>query len=185
MPLEPVDIPFVDLDFEAAGRTCVERLIGAGHEHIALLASPPGTFEKKLGYARRFWHGVASTLEAEGLGFHGLPVEPTMEGTQEALDALLAEEPAVTGLIVQTEAVADLLIRVLQQRGKSIPDDFSIVGVAWREAVRHLVPPLTFVNFPSLEIGRTAIELLAKKGPGILLPAVLVEGATLGPARKT
>jgi len=185
MPLEPVDIPFVDLDFEAAGRACVERLIGAGHEHIALLASPPGTFEKKLGYARRFWHGVAGTLEAVGLGFHGLPVEPTMEGTQEALDALLAEEPAVTGLIVQTEAVADLLIRVLQQRGKSIPDDFSIVGVAWREAVRHLVPPLAFVNFPSLEIGRIAIELLAKKGPGTLLPAVFVEGATLGPARKT
>jgi DNA-binding LacI/PurR family transcriptional regulator len=108
-----------------------------------------------------------------------------MEGTEKVLDALLAEEPAVTGLIVQTEAVVDLLIRVLQQRGKSIPDDFSIVGVAWGEAVRHLVPPLTFVNFPSLEIGRAAIELLANKGPGTLLPAVFVEGATLGPARKT
>ena len=51
MPLEPVNIPFVDLDFEAAGRACVQRLVGPGHQHIGLLASPPGTFEKKLGYA--------------------------------------------------------------------------------------------------------------------------------------
>ena len=50
-PLEPVNIPFVDLDFEAAGRACVQRLVERGHQHIGLLASPPGTFEKKLGYA--------------------------------------------------------------------------------------------------------------------------------------
>ena len=55
-----------------------------------------------------------------------------MEGTQRALEALLAEEPALTGLIVQTEAVIDLLVQVLQQRGKSVPDDVSLVGVSWR-----------------------------------------------------
>jgi DNA-binding LacI/PurR family transcriptional regulator len=185
MPLEPVSIPFVDLDFEAAARCCVERLAGAGHKHVALFASPPGTFEKKLGYARRFWHGVAGALEKAGLRFYGLPVEPTMDGAQRALDELLAEEPALSGFIVQTEAVADLLLRVLQQRGKLVPDDFSIVGVAWGEAVKHLEPPLTYVNFPSVEIGRIAIELLAKKAPGALLPAILVEGATVASPRKT
>ena len=184
MPLEPVNIPFVDLDFEAAGRVCVERLIGAGHEHIALLASPPGTFEKKLGYARRFWHGVAGTLEAAGLGFHGLPVEPTMEGTQKALDALLAEEPAVTGLIVQTEAVADLLMRS-SSKGASPYLTTSPLSVSPGERLsEHLVPPLTFVNFASVEIGRTAIELLAKKGPE-LVAAVFVKGATVGPKNMT
>ena len=185
MPLEPVNIPFVDLDFEAAGRACVERLVGTGHQHVALLASPPGTFEKKLGYARRFWQAVAAALDEAGLRFHGLPVEPTVEGTQRALEALLAEEPALTGLIVQTEAVADLLVRILQQKGKSVPDDFSLIGVAWGEAVKHFVPPLTYVNFPSVEAGRKAIELLAKEGPGSLFPAVVVEGATVAPPPRT
>jgi DNA-binding LacI/PurR family transcriptional regulator len=185
MPLEPVSIPFVDLDFEASGRACVERLVGCGHRHIALLASPPGTFEKKLGYARRFWQAVATAVDEAGLRFHGLPVEPTMEGTQRALEALLAEEPALTGLIVQTEAVADLLIRVLQQKGKSVPGDFSLIGVAWQEAVKYFVPPLTYVNFPSVEVGRNAIDLLANAGPGSLFPAVVVEGATVAPPQRT
>jgi DNA-binding LacI/PurR family transcriptional regulator len=185
MPLEPVNIPFVDLDFEAAGRACVQRLVACGHQHIALLASPAGTFEKKLGYAQRFWQAVAAALDETGLRFHGLPVEPTVEGTQRALEALMAEEPALTGFIVQTEAVADLLVRILQQKGKSVPDDFSLIGVAWRDAVKHLVPPLTYVNFPSVEVGRKAIELLAKEGPGILFPALVLEGATVAPPPRT
>jgi DNA-binding LacI/PurR family transcriptional regulator len=184
MPLGPVSIPFVDLDFEAAARSCVERLVTSGHRNIALLASPPGTFEKKLGYARRFWQAVAAATDEAGLAFHGLPVEPTMEGTQRALEGLLAEEPSLTGLIVQTEAVADLLLRIIQHGGKSVPEDFSLVGVAWRESVRHLVPALTYVDFPSVEIGRRAIDLLAQGGPGSLLPPVLVEGATVAPARR-
>ena len=97
----------------------------------------------------------------------------------------MAEEPALTGFIVQTEAVADLLVRILQQKGKSVPDDFSLIGVAWQEAVKHFVPPLTYVNFPSVEVGRKAIELLANEGPGSLFPAVVVEGATVAPPRRT
>lgn len=181
MPLDPVGIPFVDLDFEAAARTCVQRLVESGHRHIGLFASPSGTFEKKLGYARRFWQGAAAAASEAGIAFHGSPVEPTMEGTQSALASLLAKEPSLTGLIVQTEAVADLLLRSLQQSGRSVPEDFSLVGVAWREAVKHLVPALTYIDFPSVEIGRRAIDLLAKEGPGSLLAPVLVEGATVGP----
>ncbi len=73
MPLEPTDVPFVDFDFEGAGRLCVEYLVGFGHRHIGLLASPPGTFEKGLGYAHRLWRSVESTLNKAGLPFHGLP----------------------------------------------------------------------------------------------------------------
>ena len=184
MPLEAVNIPYVDLDFEAAGRACVQRLVASGHQNVALLASPPGTFEKKLGYAQRFWQAVATALDEAGLRFHGLPVEPTMEGTHRALEVLMTEEPALTGLIVQTEAVADLLLRILQQERTSVPADLSLIGIAWGEAVKHLVPPFTYVNFPSVEAGRKAIDLLANGGPGTLFPAVLIEGATVAPARR-
>ena len=48
-----------------------------------------------------------------------------------------------------------------------------------------VVPPLTYVNVPALEMGRTAIELLAGEGPARLLPAVLVAGGTVAPPPKT
>jgi DNA-binding LacI/PurR family transcriptional regulator len=184
MPLEPVDIPFVDLDFEAAGRVCVERLIGAGHDHIALLASPPGTFEKRLGHTRRFWHGVAGTLETAGLGSTVCQSSPAWKARKRHLTpywlrnrhspASLSKPKLWTTCSYGSsskEASPYLTTSPLSlspgERLSGTPD-----------------PPLTFVNFPSLKMGRTAIELLAKKGLGTLLPAVFVEGATLGPAPK-
>jgi DNA-binding LacI/PurR family transcriptional regulator len=185
MPLEPVSIPFVDFDFEAAGRLCVDHLVGLGHRHIGLLASPPGTFEKNLGYAHRLWRGVASCVEEAGLVFHGLPVEPTMEGAYRALETLFGEQPAISGLIVHSEAMIDRLMQALHQRGKHVPADVSVIAIAWGELITHIVPLLTYVNVPAVEMGRTAFELLAEQGPGILLPAALVAGSTVGPPPTT
>jgi DNA-binding LacI/PurR family transcriptional regulator len=181
MPSEPATVPFVDFDFQQAGRLCVEHLVGLGHRQIGLLASPPGTFENNLGYAQRLWHGVADSLADAGLSFHGLPMEPTMEGAQRAVDTLLAEEPALTGLIVHSEGTIDMLMQVLQRRGRAVPGDISVIAIAWGELTKHVVPPLTYVNVPAVEMGRTAIELLAEQGSSKLLSATLVAGGTVAP----
>ena len=118
MPVEPTEVPFVDFDFAGAGRLCVEHLVGLGHRHIGLLASPPGTFEKALSYAHRLWRSVESTLNEAGLPFLGLPLETSTEGTQAALDALFEAEPALSALIVNGEGMIDLLMPELQRRGK-------------------------------------------------------------------
>ncbi len=185
MPSEPVTVPFVDFDFQQAGKICVEHLVGLGHSNIGLLASPPGTFQNRLGYAQRLWRGVADSLADAGLPFHGLPVEQTMEGVERALDTLFEEGPALTGLIVHSEGIIDLLMQVLQQRGKVVPDDVSVIAIAWGEATKRVVPPLTYVNVPALEMGSTAIELLAEQASGTLLPAVLVPGSSVGPPPAT
>lgn len=185
MPSEPGKIPYVDFDFEGAGRLCVQYLVGLGHSHIGLLASPPGTFEKKLGYANRLWRGVAGGLQEAGLAFHGLPMEPNMEGAQRALDTLFEEEPALGALIVFSEGMVDLLMQVLQQRGRSVPADISVVAVGWGELTKHVVPALTYVNIPAVELGRNAVELLAGQGPATLLPAHMVVGGTVAPPPAT
>ena len=185
MPSEPGNVPFVDFDFEGAGLLCVQHLVGLGHSHIGLLASPPGTFEKKLGYANRLWRGVAGGLQEAGLAFHGLPMEPNMEGVQGALDTLFEEEPALGALVVFSEGMIDLLMQALQQRGKAVPADVSVIAVGWGELTKHVVPPLTYVNIPAVEMGRTAIEVLAEEGPGTLLPASVVAGGTVGPPPAT
>jgi len=71
----------------------------------------------------------------------------------------------------------------LQQRGKDVPADMSVVVIGWSELTKHIVPPLTHVNVPALEMARTAIELLARGGAPKLLPATLVAGGTVAPNR--
>jgi DNA-binding LacI/PurR family transcriptional regulator len=185
MPSEPGEVPFVDFDFESAGRLCVQHLVALGHSHIGLVASPPGTFEKKLGYAHRLWRGVAGGLQEAGLAFHGLPMEPNLEGAHQALDTLFKEKPALSALIVHSEGMIDLFMQALEQRGKAVPADISVIAVGWGELTKHVVPPLTYVNVPAVEMGRTAIELLAEDGPGTLLPAGIVAGSTVAPPPTT
>lgn len=185
LPSDEVDVPFVDFDFEGAGQLCVEQLVGMGHRHIALLASPPEAFEKNLGYAHRLWRGVATALTEAGLPFHGLPLEPTLEGAERALDQLFEEQPSLAALIVHSEGRMDLVMHALQRRGKSVPDDISIIAVAWHELIKYVLTSLTYVNVPAVEMGRTAVRLLAEGGPGMLLPARLVPGATVAPPRAT
>jgi DNA-binding LacI/PurR family transcriptional regulator len=185
MPSEPGEVPFVDFDFESAGRLCVQHLVALGHSRIGLVASPPGTFEKKLGYAHRLWRGVSGGLDEAGLAFHGLPMEPNLEGAHQALDTLFKEEPALGALIVHSEGMIDLFMQALEQRGKAVPADISVIAVGWGELTKHVVPPLTYVNVPAVEMGRTAIELLAEGRPGTLLPASMVAGGTVAPPLAT
>lgn len=185
MPSDPVNVPFVDFDFESAGRLCVEHLVANGHRHIGLLAAPPGAFDKNLGYAHRLWGGVAKGLADAGLSFNGLPLAPTTEAAQRALETLFGRQPSLSALIVHSESMLEVLMRTLAQRGLNVPDDISVVAVAWRELAKHIVPPLSYVNVPAVEMGQTAVELLAEHGPARLLPPTLELGATVGPPSKT
>jgi DNA-binding LacI/PurR family transcriptional regulator len=183
MPLQPTTVPFVDFDFDSAGRLSVEHLVRLGHRRIGLLASPPGTFEKGLAYARRLWHSIETTLQQAGLPFHGLPMEPDRDGVLKTLDLLFEEEPATSALIVNNEGMIDVLMQALQERHKAVPADISVVAVGWSWLTKHVTPPLAHVDVPALEMGREAIDLLARGGPSKLLPATLVEGGTLAPPR--
>jgi DNA-binding LacI/PurR family transcriptional regulator len=62
-----------------------------------------------------------------------------------------------------------------------VPADISVVAVGWNWLTKHVTPPLAHVDVPALEMGREAIDLLARGGPSKLLPATLVEGGTLAP----
>ncbi len=185
LPLGPSTVPYVDFDFESAGRLCVEHLAALGHRHIGLLAPPPGAFEKNLGYAHRLWGAVAGALAQAGLAFHGLPVEPTLAGAKQALAHLLSEEPSLGALIVHSDALIGILMQALHQLGKVVPADISVVPIVWAELTKHVEPPLTYVNVPAVEMGRAAVELLAEPGPGGLLPATLVEGRSTSPPAST
>jgi DNA-binding LacI/PurR family transcriptional regulator len=112
-------------------------------------------------------------------------MEPNLEGAHHVLDALFEEEPALGALIVHIEGMIDLFMQALDQRGKAVPADISVIAVGWGELTKHVVPPLTYVNVPAVEMGRTAIELLAEDGPGTLLPASMVVGGTVAPPSAT
>ncbi len=115
------------------------------------------------------------------MAFNASPAQPNKEALDGALDGLFQKDQELSALIVFNEAAVELLMQALQERGKDVPADISVIAVASGRVVRHIAPPLSYIDVPSVEMGRAAIELLAGCRQSGLLPLHLVTGATLGP----
>jgi DNA-binding LacI/PurR family transcriptional regulator len=188
VPGDAKGLPYVDFDFEAAGRLCVKHLADLGHTEIGYIGPPPGVFDMGLGYAFRCRRGLAEELESRRLSFHGHATEATLEGVQSTLGRLFDETPGLSALIVHNEGVLDLLVQSLSGLGKQVPDDISVVAVARDAMASQVVPALTCVPVPADEMGRQAIGLLSSwDGSAVarLLPPTVLAGLSVSvPPRR-
>jgi LacI family transcriptional regulator len=186
--LASVPCDAVVIDNERGGREAVMHLIGLGHRRIALLGVDTDwtTDAGRLAGYRR-------ALRTGGIAYDRrlvarIPVRaPDVEARIEAL--LDAGQP--TALFAANNALAEQAWRVLRRRGLAIPRDISLVGfddVPWMEMVD---PPITVVEQPTIELGRSAARLLLRRLEGgdalppaveVLQPHLLVRGST-GPLR--
>jgi DNA-binding LacI/PurR family transcriptional regulator len=184
VPDDPSGLPYVDFDFEAAGRICVKHLADLGHADIGFLGPPPGIFEMGLGYAFRTRRGVTDELARRRLDFRGFATETTLEAVQSALCRLFDEAPGLSAVIVHNEGVLDLVLQGLSRLGRRVPEDVSVVAIARDALARQVVPPLTCVPVPADEMGRQAIALLSSyDGTAIarLLPPTVLHGVSDAP----
>jgi len=139
----------------------VEHLIKSGYKRIAHLAGP-----KNLSISKFRLKGYMDALQQENLSFDdsmvvygGLDNTDGIVGFQKLLnletlpDAIFAvNDPVATGAFV-----------MIKEHGMKIPDDIAIAGFSNTYMTSLLDPPLTTVEQPSYEIGKTAAQLLMEQ----------------------
>ncbi|MGW1024168.1 LacI family DNA-binding transcriptional regulator [Streptomyces sp. NPDC002577] len=162
-PAEPAGLTCIDLDFEAAGRACVEHLALLGHRCVGLVGSPPEVYERETGFAQRVVQGFTTTAERHGLTSSFLPCEATPAAARQVAERLLREQPALTGVVVHNEPVVEPLIEAFEQLGLRVPRDLSVTAICPDELAEQIRIPVTSIAIPSTEIGARAVELLMKK----------------------
>jgi LacI family transcriptional regulator len=185
--LATVPCDAVLIDNERGGREATMHLVGQGHRRIALL----GVDTDWTTDAGRL-KGYRTALRNARIPYDrrlvaSIPVRaPDIEARIEAL--LDAASP--TAFFAANNALAEHAWRVLRRRGLKIPGDISLVGfddVPWMEMVD---PPITVVDQPTVELGRSAARLLLRRlhgGPAlppaveILQPHLVVRGSTGAP----
>ncbi len=186
MPADPAGLAYVDFDFEAAANLCVEHLVGLGHRAIGFVGGPQSLYDSEISFALRTQTSVAARLSEHGLEFHGVAAEPNPAGVQLALRSLLDQTPELTGLIVKNEWSVDLIVDALNQLGRKVPRDTSVVVIAGQEVASQVSPALTYVRIPAEELGRAAVELLSTSSgdaprEGVLVPPELVRRGSDAP----
>jgi LacI family transcriptional regulator len=185
--LATVPCDAVLIDNERGGREATMHLVGQGHRRIALL----GVDTDWTTDAGRL-KGYRTALRNARIPYDrrlvaSIPVRaPDIEARIEAL--LDAASP--TAFFAANNALAEHAWRVLRRRGLKIPGDISLVGfddVPWMEMVD---PPITVVDQPTVELGRSAARLLLRRLHGgpvlppaveILQPHLVVRGSTGAP----
>jgi DNA-binding LacI/PurR family transcriptional regulator len=190
LPSNPAGLSCVDLDFEAVSRVAVRHLARLGHRQIALIGSPRAVVQRHTSYADRMLRGF--TAQTAELGIDGLyePCESSHAGAIAAVDRVLARMPGVTGLVVHNEVALPAIIATLRERGRTVPDDISLVAVCPLDIAVGQPLPLTSVDIPAHAIGGVAVEMamarVAGKQPAEtrLLTPSLTERLSTAPPRS-
>ncbi len=174
----PPDITPViaDIDDEKGARDAVAHLIEHGHRRILLLgvAGQPWGIKREQGYRK--------ALEEAGI-----PIEPELivlgdRSQTWAYNTTLeiADSRNFTAMFAVTDNMAFAALSALREKGKRVPDDCAVVGFDNNEKIaRFTDPPLTTVDNPFYESGKSAAEMLVNMLEGMpveqkLLPVSLV-----------
>ena len=183
MPDHSWGLPFVEFDQEAAGRLCVEHLLGLGHTAIGLLGSAAQMYDKRLACVHRFRAGAAAALQEAQLPAPFAAIEASRSGVEHALRRLIEQTPGLTGLIVDNNTALSAVMDALSRTFPHIPSDLSVIANCPDRLAEHQPIPLTHVPLPTAELGCLAVDLLVKRIRGesvesILIAPELREGAS-------
>ncbi|MGP3683782.1 LacI family DNA-binding transcriptional regulator [Streptomyces sp. IBSNAI002] len=148
-------VAYVDADNRAGAREAVRYLAARGRERIAHIAGPldqTSAADRLSGY-RDVLPQAGPALVAEG--------DFTVAGGARAMAELLDRRPGIDAVFAGNDLMATGALRVLRERGRTVPDDVAVVGFDDAELVaENADPPLTTVRQDIEGMGRMMAELL-------------------------
>ena len=151
------DLPIssVGQDHPQQARVAMDHLVALGHRRIAF-AGPADDqgydwFATRLAYYRD---------KMADLGTAAPELIVIGDDVSGAIAALLARRPDVTAVFGVHDGSAIDAMRGVQQSGRRVPEDVSVVGVGDSGPVPEGLPSLTSVGYPAHKVGYLAAHVL-------------------------
>ncbi|MFG2629770.1 LacI family DNA-binding transcriptional regulator [Streptomyces sp. NPDC048473] len=143
----------VDTDQAGGTRDAVLHLLDLGHRTVWHLAGPEASYA-----AQRRTDAWRKTLEEAGR----VP-PPLVRGDWSAESGYraglhLAEQDDCTAVFAANDQMALGLLRALDERGRKVPQDVSVIGFDDIPESGSFLPPLTTVHQDFAEVGRRCVE---------------------------
>lgn len=171
--------PGVGIDVTSGVRLAVEHLAAAGHRRLGMVDGAADPRDKR----RVSFLSIAREL---GLDVDEDAVERaprSVEGGADAVRALLARKPEITGVFTYNDVLAVGAVRGLKAAGLRVPKDCAVVGFDGLPLGELVEPPITSVYVDIRRLGELAVaaaaELLAGRTPEptVLRPELRVRGS--------
>ena len=149
----------VAVDDRSMGRLVGDQLLDLGHRNIAVFGSNPIAGDS---LAMRF-QGFCDAFADRGLTFNIDDYREcrfSMDAGYAAAHEYFLSHPDTTALFTMSDAVAIGAIRTLQDLGRSVPEDVSVIGFDGIDLSRFTIPRLTTVEQPVDEIALRSVNML-------------------------
>ena len=133
------------------------HLIEQGHTKIAFVS---GYRDSSILDERRY-QGYVSALKDHNIPLvekHVYEVGVSVDNGIQLSDSLIKED--ITAIVCAADTLAIGIINGLKQKGKNIPEDYSIVGFDDIKSAEYVSPRLTTIRQDIVEKGRLAAKLL-------------------------
>jgi len=194
LPGDPSGVDAFDLDFDAAGRSMVDRLHDLGHRELTLVSQPEHVVERGGAYVWRLADAARARAAEHGIRLHHVFGSSHQPDIGRDLNAVLDAHPSSTGLLLNNEAAAAALPSVLSARGLSSPADISVIGRYSGEFARTFSLPFSAIDSGADLLGRRAVEQLITRlnateaaGPHVvdlIAPIIDDRGSTAAPPSR-
>lgn len=153
--------PTVNIDNVLAAKNATEVLIDEGNERIALITGP--LTDVVNGYNR--YKGYREALEARGIPFDENLVrvgDYRYHSGMEAMKELLQLDELPQAVFAASDEMAVGAIHAIQDAGKRVPEDISVIGFDNIHIASMVRPLLSTVAQPMYDIGAVSMRLLTK-----------------------
>jgi LacI family transcriptional regulator len=147
----------VRTDDVAVGRIATVHLLALGHRRIAHIEGPglsPASLRRRGYLAALRAAGVSVDRRLITRGNFDIPTGV------DAMKRLLKTSPRPTAVFTANDPMAIGAVYACRDAGLRVPEDVSIVGAGNIEGPHHPNPFLTTIDWPRMEMGRAAGELL-------------------------
>ncbi|MBQ8200534.1 MAG: LacI family DNA-binding transcriptional regulator [Clostridia bacterium] len=149
----------VFIDDRAMGYQAMKTLIDAGHTRIAIFG---GIRQGDDGFAKRYT-GAMDALAEACIPFDDerfVQTRFSLRGAYDTARSFFESKPDTTAVFAMSDTIAFGVIRALQDMGKSVPADVSVVGFDGIEMSKFFIPRLTTVEQPVDDIARESVQVL-------------------------
>lgn len=155
----------VAIDDKQAARDAVDTLVALGHRRIAILTAN----EDDNSISELRFQGYKDALQK-----HGIPFDPNlvactgtfsdMRAIYEATSRLIRRNDSFTAIFAIADLMAIAAIKALNDHGRSVPQDCSVVAIDGLDLSEYTLPTLTTLVQPTEEMGlacaRSLLDLI-------------------------